>query len=141
MKNIRNFVVLFSIVAAAAVTANAQIALHGKFQLTSETRWGKAVLPAGQYSFVIESTQRPVRMVIQSADGKTGAMAQAETSVNAALGGSYLFITGTGPDRMVRSMNLPQLGTSLIYQPLTARERETLYATASQTVPVEIAKK
>jgi hypothetical protein len=140
MKNIRNFVVLFSIV-AAAVTANAQIPLHGKFQLASETRWGKAVLPAGNYSFTIESAQQPVRIVIQSADGKTGAMAQAETSVNAAPGGSYLFITGSGPERMVRSMNLPQLGTSLIYQPLTVRERETLYATASQTVPVQIAKK
>ena len=38
-------------------------------------------------------------------------------------------------------MNLPQLGTSLVYKPLTERERETLYAHASQTVPVQIAKK
>jgi hypothetical protein len=140
MKNVRNFVVLFSVV-MAAVVGNAQIALHGKFQLASETRWGKAVLPAGNYSFTIDSTQLPVRIVIQSTDGKTGAIAQAETSVNAAPGGSYLFITGSGYDSTVRSMNLSQLGMSLIYKPLTRSERETLYAHVSTTVPVQIAKK
>jgi hypothetical protein len=140
VKNIRNFVVLFSIV-MAAVVGNAQIALHGKFQLTSQAHWGKAVLPAGQYSFTIASTQQPVRVVIQSADGKTGAIALAETSAQASPGGSYIFITGTGTDRMVRSVNLPQLGTALVYKPLTRQERETLYSSASETVPVQIAKK
>jgi hypothetical protein len=140
VKNIRNFVVLFSIV-MAAVAGNAQTALHGKFQLTSAARWGKAVLPAGEYSFTIESSQKPVRIVIQSADGKTSAMQLAQSTSDASLGGNYLFITGSGADRTVRSMNLPSLGTSLIYQPLTTRERETLYSSASQTVPVQIAKK
>lgn len=140
MKNLRNFVMLFTI-ALAAVAANAQSALHGKFQLTSETRWGKAVLPAGEYSLTIESAAQPMRIVIQSADGKTGAIAVAASSFDSAAGGNYLVITGTGADREVRSMNLPQLGTSLIYKPLTARERETLYARASQSVPVQMAKK
>jgi len=140
VKNIRNFVMLFSIV-MAAVVGNAQTALHGKFQLMSEARWGKAVLPAGEYSFVINSTEQPVRIVIQSADGKTSAMELAETTAHPSLGGNYLFITGSGTDRMVRSMNLPSLGTSLIYEPLSERERETLYSKASQTVPVQIAKK
>jgi hypothetical protein len=140
VKNIRNFVVLFSIV-VGAVAANAQATLHGKFELASETRWGKAVLPAGAYSLTIDSTQQPVRIIIQAVNGNTAAMAFAETSVDAAPGGSYLFITGSGADRMVRSLNLPQLGRSLVYEPLTKRERETLYTTVSQTVPVQMAKK
>jgi len=140
VKNIRNFVVLFSIV-AGAMAANAQATLHGKFQLASETRWGRAVLPAGEYSLTIESTQQPVRIIIQAVNGKASAMGFAETSVDAAPGGSYLFITGSGADRMVRSLNLPQLGRSLVYEPLTKREREALYATFSQTVPVRIANK
>ena len=140
MKNIRNFVVLFSIV-AGAVAANAQATLHGKFQLASETRWGKAVLPAGEYSLTIESAQQPLRIIIQAVNGKASAMAFADTSVDAAPGGSYLFITGSGADRMVRSLNLPQLRRSLVYEPLTKREREALYATFSQTVPVRIANK
>jgi len=140
VKNIRNFVVLFSIV-MAAVVGNAQTALHGKFQLTSQARWGKAVLPAGEYSFVINSTEQPVRIVIQSADGKTSAVQLAESTSGPSLGGNYLFITGSGADRTVRAINLPSLGTSLIYQPLSAREREALYSKASQTVPLQIAKK
>ena len=38
-------------------------------------------------------------------------------------------------------MNLPQLGRSLVFNPLTRRERETLYAKVSQTVLVQMAKK
>ena len=138
MKNIRNFVVLFSIV-LGAVAANAQTTLHGKFQLVSAARWGNAVLPAGQYSFTMGSVQSAI--VIQSLDGKASAMAMAQSSTDAAPGGSYLFITGSGPDRTIRYINLPQFGTSLVYKPLTRSERETLYAHASETVRVEIAKK
>ena len=140
MKNIRNFVVLFSIV-AGAVAANAQATSHGKFQLTSETRWGNAVLPAGEYSLTIDSMQQPVRMFIQATNGKTAAVALARISADPAPGGNYLFITGQGADREVRSINLPQLGTSLIYKPLSKRDRETLYTKASQTVPVQMAEK
>jgi len=140
VKNIRNFVVLFSII-AGAVAANGQASLHGKFQLASETRWGKAVLPAGNYSLTIESAAQPVRILIQAVNGKSAAMAFAVSSTDSASGGSYLFITGSGADRRVRSFNLPQLGTSLIYEPLTQRERETLYSKVSQTVSVQMAKK
>lgn len=138
MKNIRNFVVLFSILAAAA-TANAQTTLHGKFQLTSQVRWGNAVLPTGQYRFSMDSIQSP--LIIQSEDGKTSTMAVAKTSVDAAPGGSYILTTGSGADRTVRSINLPQLGLSLTYKPLTSEEREMLYTSASQTVPVQMAKR
>ena len=138
MKNIRNFVVLFTI-AVSAVVANAQTVLHGTFHLTSAVRWGKAVLPAGEYTFTMNSVQSPI--VIQSVDGRASAMAAAQSSTDAAPGGSYIFITGSGADRMVRSMNLPQLGRSLIFEPLSEREREKLYASASQTVPVQLARK
>lgn len=138
MKNLRNFVVLFSIV-LGAVAANAQTALHGTFQLTNDARWGKTVLPAGQYTFTINSVQSPI--IIQSVKGKASVMAVAESSADAAPGGSYLFITGSGADRLVRSMNIPQLGRSLVFNPLTPRERETLYAHTSETVAVQIARK
>ena len=61
-----------------------------------------------------------MRIIIQAVNGKTAAMAFAETSVDAAPGGSYLFISGAGADRMVRSLNLLQLGHLLVYE----RERE-----------------
>jgi len=138
MKNIRNFAVLLTLV-AGAVAANAQTYFQGKFQLTTETRWGKAVLPAGQYSFTMDSVQSPI--VIHSEDGKTSAMARAEVTNQPALGGSYIVITGSGRERRVRSMNLPQVECSLVFKPLTERERETLDAHASQTIPVQLAQK
>jgi hypothetical protein len=138
MKNIRNFVVLLTLV-GGSVAANAQTSFQGKFQLTSETRWGKAVLPAGQYSFSMDSVQSPI--VIHSEDGKTAAMARPKVSNQAASGGSYITIAGAGTDRQVRSLNLPQMECSLVFKPLTERERETLSANASQTIPVQVAQK
>ena len=138
MKNIQKFVVLFSIV-ASAVAANAQTALHAKFHLTNETRWGKAVLPAGEYRIIINSIDSPI--IIQSVRGKVSAMAVAETSVNATPGGSYILIVRSGATPTVRSMNLPQLHRSLLFKPLTERERESLSARAPETVPVQMAKK
>jgi len=138
MKNIRNLAMVFSLV-VAALAANAQTTFHGSFQLTTEARWGKAVLPAGEYTLTMNSVQAPI--VIQAVNGKASAMAVAESSVSAAPGGSYILITGSGADRTVRSINLPQLHRSLVFKPLTARERETLYASLSQTIPVRLASK
>lgn len=138
MKSFRNFALLFTLV-AGAVAANAQTSFHGKFQLTTETRWGKAVLPAGQYSITMDSVQSP--LVIQSQDGKVSTMAAALVGGDAAPGGNYIMVTGSGKDRQVRSINLPQFGRSLVFKPLSRRERETLYASVSQTIPVQLVKK
>lgn len=140
MKNFRNLMLLLSIVTAAVVT-NAQNALHGKFQLSSEVRWANTVLPAGDYSFVLESNKRPLVVKIFPADRRTGAMVVARAFEDARPGGSNLFVTENGSTRIVRSMNLPQLGVSLIYEPLTQREREKLYASQWHTVPVQLATK
>jgi hypothetical protein len=140
MKTLRYFAVLMFVL-LATVAVNAQTALQGKFRLTEDVRWGKAVLPAGEYSFVIDSMQKPIRVVVQSVDGKVGMLAATSATADASPSGSYIFVTGTGKKRLVRSMNLPQVGRALIYVPLTQRERETLYSSVSQTVPVEVAKK
>ncbi len=140
MKNIRNFAFLILVV-AAVVGANAQTTLSGKVQFPNAVRWGKSVLPAGEYALTIPSAERPVRVLIHSMDGKTAAIALAEIISDPKPGGSYIVTTGSGSDQLVRSMNLPQLGFSLVYAPLTAREHETLYASSSHTLPVQTAGK
>jgi hypothetical protein len=140
MKNIRNLAFLILVV-AATVGVNAQTTLSGKVQFPSDVRWGKSVLPAGEYSLSIPSAERPVRVFIHSMDGKTAAIALTEILSDPQPGGSYIVTTGTGSDRRVCSMNLPQMGFSLVYVPLTARERETLYASAAHTLPVQTAGK
>jgi len=139
VKNFRNLLLLLSIVTGAVVT-NAQNAVHGKFQLSSEVRWANTVLPAGDYSFVLESNKRPLIVKIFPADGRGGAMVIARSFEDARPGSSKLFVTENGSTRIVRSMNLPQLGISLIYEPITQREREKLYTSQWHTVPVQLAK-
>lgn len=139
MKNIRNLALLILVV-AGAVGANAQNSFTAKVQLTSQVRWDKSVLPAGEYFLSIPSLKSPVRLYIQSVDGKTAAIAVAQIA-DPEPGGNFVFVTGTGSDRLVRSMNLQQLGCSLVYAPLTSREREKLYASVSETLPVQMVKK
>jgi len=133
-------VVLFTIV-VGGVAANAQSILQANFHLSSETRWDQAVLPAGDYSLTIDSTRWPIRMFVRATNGDTAVMVIPKASTDAAPGGRYLFITGSGADRVVRSINLPDLGRSILFKPLTKRERESLYAKVSQAVPVEVAKR
>ena len=139
MKNIRNLALLILVV-AGAVGANAQNSFTGKVQLPNEVRWDKSVLPAGEYFLSIPSLKSPVRLYIQSVDGKTAAIAVAQIA-DPEPGGNFVFVTGTGSNRLVRSMNLPPLGCSLVYAPLSSREREKLYASVSETLPVQMLKK
>jgi hypothetical protein len=138
-KRIMNLLVLFSVL-LGAVAANAQDALCGKFHLANQVRWGQSMLPAGDYSFVLKSEKRPLIIGIYSADGRAVAFAMARATESASEG-SYILITQTGSNRVVRSINLPQLGHAFIYEPLNERKGEVLHAAHLQTLPVQIARK
>jgi hypothetical protein len=46
----------------------------GKFTLTSQARWGTAVLAPGDYDFTLDSTRAPSRVVVRQADGRVVAI-------------------------------------------------------------------
>jgi hypothetical protein len=56
-------------VCASANPASAQDAFKGSFTLTSEVRWGQASLPAGDYTFTLQSSVMPARIVVRGANG------------------------------------------------------------------------
>lgn len=120
--------------------ANAQPTFAGKFTLSHEVRWGQAVLPAGEYSIRMDSMA--ANPVIRSAGSSRTVYAPVPTLADSEKGDTYLTITLQGNERQVRSLNLPQLGKTVIFAPLTKTEREIL-AKAGQitTVPVVTAKK
>lgn len=122
--------------------ANAQATnMHGKFRLQNEVQWSKAVLPAGSYSFTIDSAKDSVFFaLVRSTDGKEAAFAMATTTGKAEPGGSYIYITDDGT-RRVRLLNLPEAHLSLSFGSLTKREREVLRADQSRVVPVEVAQR
>lgn len=125
---------------AFTAAANAQPSFVGKFTLPYEVRWGQAMLPPGEYSIRMDSVAAPA--VVRSASGSRAVYTQHPMIADSEKGGACLTITLHGNERRVRSLNLPGLGKSLIFAPLTKTERET-FAKAGQidTLPVITAKK
>jgi hypothetical protein len=74
MKSLRNRMLAIAAFALAAVCASAtpasaQAAFKGSFTLTHQVRWQNAILPAGDYTFQMESLAAPARIVIQGPNG------------------------------------------------------------------------
>ena len=56
-------------ICTSASSASAQNAFQGKFTLPNEVRWANASLPAGDYSFSLDSTTMPGRVFLQGPNG------------------------------------------------------------------------
>jgi hypothetical protein len=114
---------------------NAQTRFHGKFKLPYEVHWGKALLPAGEYSISMDWFQAGTE--VRSASGQTVFIPGSPITDDSEKRGTCLVIMVRGDERRVRSLNLPEIGRSLIYEPLTKSERETrAKADQMQAVPV-----
>lgn len=139
-----NWTGLLGILLAACFLATAAYAdplFTGTFKLTNEVHWGQAVLPAGDYSFTIDSTKDNTPLVVvRSADGKKAAFALATATGIPQPGGSYIYVANDGT-RRVRLLNLPENNLSLAFGPMSKRDREELNAAKTEVVPVVVAKK
>jgi len=123
-----------------SAAANAQPTFEGKFVLPHEVRWNHAVLPPGQYSIEIASTEAPV--VLHSASTGKSYNTSTPMMADAEKGATRLNITNFGNERRVRSLNLPQIGKALVFDPLTRTEKELLAkAGGNDAVPVMAARK
>ncbi len=120
--------------------ANAQPSFEGKFTLPYEVRWNHAVLPAGEYFIQLDAKGMPA--VLRSKT--TGRSVNTITPIldDGEKGAARLTVTIRGNERIVRSVNLPQIGKSLVFEPLTKTEREMLAkASKIEAVPVVTAQK
>jgi len=136
---VRLFAVVLLATCAFAATANAQ-SFTGKFTLSSETHWGKNVLPAGDYTISMDAKTNVA--LVRSANGNTVGFTPIPITASSDKGATALFVMVRGNERIVRSLNLPAHGVSLIYQPATNAEREILAkADQVQSVPVMTAGK
>ena len=120
--------------------ANAQPTFEGKFTLPYEVHWNHAVLPAGEYAIQVDSKETPT--VLRSTSSDKSAYTGVPMIADREKGAARLTVTIQGNERRVRSVNLPQIGKSLIFDPLTETERE-MFAKAGQidSVPVVTAQK
>jgi hypothetical protein len=106
--------------------------LQGKFTLPFEARWGQATLPAGDYSFTLDSVRTNCALRIRRGD-KNVAMVLATAHGENYSGQAELSVVGG----TIRALNLPELGMVLEYAPqhpkyLTAPEEREI----AQIVPV-----
>jgi hypothetical protein len=109
---------------AFTAVANAAPAFSGRFVLPEEVRWNHAVLPAGEYSIYMKSIGAPA-LVHSMSSGKsfyTGSPMLAQ----GATGTAQLNVTVRGNERRVRSLTVPEIHATLIFDPLTKAEREEL---------------
>jgi len=120
--------------------ANAQPSFEGKFTLPYEVQWNHAVLPAGEYSIEVDAKGMP--SVVHSTRSGKSIMTNSPILTDVEKGAARLTVTIQGNERMVRSINLPEIGKALVFEPLSATERE-MFAKAGQidAVPVMTAKK
>jgi hypothetical protein len=133
---------LLAILVFATLTSGmsaAQNTLKGTFQLDKEAHWSGALLPPGAYSFTIDSMQIPTRTVVRSADGKILLTASTSITGDPVSKDSFILISNNGTRRQVRSLNLPQIGISLDFSPMTSAGKEYLSKVKTATVPVNIA--
>ena len=134
---------LFAAVVLAAgvftISAYAKTSFVGKFTLPYEVHWNHAVLPPGEYSIRMDATG-PV--IVTSASGNRSFYTAVPIISDGQKGAAGLLVTASGNERRVRSLNLPELGQSLTFEPITRTERE-MFAKAGQldTVPVFAAQK
>lgn len=119
--------------------ANAQPRFAGRFTLAQEVQWGQATLRPGQYFIRMDPAGA---VVVSSADGGRTVLMTPPIVADSERGSTHLTITIQGNQRTVRSLNLPELGKSVIFAPLTKSEREVLVkAHQIGSVPVVTAKK
>jgi hypothetical protein len=112
--------------------ANAQV-FQGKFTLPFSARWGKAILPAGDYSFTLDSVDTTCMLRVYR--GKNGAGMVLSQSYDKSYSGHAELTVEEGT---VRALNIPELGIVLQYAPqhpkhITAPEERQV----AQLVPVK----
>jgi hypothetical protein len=131
---VRLFTFVLLATCAFAGIADAQT-LAVKFTLPFEVQWGRNVLPAGEYSISMDSSANVA--LVRSANGKTVGFTPIPITATSHSGNTALFVMVRGNERLVRSLNLPARGISLIYPPTTSAQREMLAeADHVKTVPV-----
>ncbi len=105
---------MVAIGAGASQTVAQGISEKGSFTLPCEVRWNSAVLPAGHYTFTIESTALPARMILRGANGsifiQTMALSDHSTNQHSAL-----TIERRGGTCFVKELYLSDRGRHFLY--------------------------
>lgn len=121
----------------------AQTVFKGSFTLPVETRWGTAVLPAGTYSFTMQSATESSLTAVRDEQGQPVMITSSYgTSEGKASDASQLIVLRSSGKVTVRALYLQPLGMTFYY-PLPKDDRKfvTQAPQLIQRVPVSAAGK
>lgn len=130
MTSLRNRMLVTSALAlaaicASAVPASAQAVCTGSFTLPHEVRWQAGTLPAGDYTFRMDSAVAPARITLKGPNGS--AFVSAVVADKDARGGqSGLTIVRRGSKAFVHDLYLAPIGLRLKYSVPKAPKEELL---------------
>jgi hypothetical protein len=106
---------LATVVSAGLLSAEDTI---GTFTLPFEAKWGQAILPAGDYSFKLNTASYPsIATVRQGQRSAAFIMANAGLTRGKVDGPSALIIVRRGRTGFVRALRLAEVGATLEYLP------------------------
>ena len=105
--------VLLGTVGLSSSLAGAQ---SGTFKLPTQARWGNVSLPAGDYSYSVETEPVGKITTIRSQEGKWGAMVLAQSVSEPLTVNNQLVLTKRGEQLYVSALCLKDPGMVLNYQ-------------------------
>ncbi len=133
---------LVTIGAGVHRTAAQVVSESGSFTLPFEVRWNSAILPAGVYTFTMESATLNGSMLVRGPSGNifihTMAVSDQDTNQN-----SVLSIERRGSTRFVKELYLSDRGRHFLYWPPKTQDNEKLLAQGpvrAEHVPVSLGK-
>lgn len=117
--------------------AKAQARFQGRFTLPFETRWGQAVLPAGEYELRFAPSDSPAVLVIRDVKSRRPVAYESIPGPDDAKTGPSALVIGTkGTQRVVYSLRIAELGETFVYERSPAHLSKNEEARQLQTVPV-----
>ena len=99
---------------ALATSGNAQNAYQGKFTLPFETHWGGATLPAGDYTFALQSVGFPYTIYIRG-ERVNAIITAAATDDRHVSDHAQLNLVDISDVQTVQTFDAPELGLSFVY--------------------------
>jgi len=100
--------------AALAGPAAAQNACTGNFTLPNDVRWNGSVLPAGEYSFVLESASLPAKLELRGPNGAQILMSPGQSRRKDSQR-SFMAIERRHGSGYVRELYLAPIGVHFFY--------------------------
>jgi len=135
---VRNLILALASVCLFAGIASAQApAAKGQFTLPFEAKWGGATLPAGDYTFTLDSTALPAIVRVETGDRYVALVMTQGAEKTDSSKASELIVTRSGGQARIRVLHLAQWETDFEYSaPKSERQEMASTPQLIERIPV-----